>query len=180
MVSSPFKKSRSGKRPSLDHRNISSEQKEVPVAAPPSTHHNSSSSHNRPRAASAASSADTGTGGGILKKHSSYKRKYGTKVEVTQGVYLQGDELEDYCRKRGLCPLCAHTKVRKKAFRLFQKNKWEPITKLNKDGTVYVVYKGFCVKPDCFTLEQAKRLAGDLKGDGKKIKGVLKSGSSSN
>jgi hypothetical protein len=182
MVHSPFKKSRpklAGKRsdhlaPAVTSEKKSSElQIERDELAPP-LHTNSSVAsssagiNNRPRASSTSSA-------GILRKHSAYKRKFGQKVEVTQGVFLEGDELEDYCSKRGLCPLCAHTKVRKRAFKLFKKNKWEPVTKLSKDGTSYVVYKGFCVKPDCFTLEQAKRLAGDVKGDVRKLKGVLKS-----
>ncbi|KAL3921441.1 MAG: hypothetical protein SGILL_002745 [Bacillariaceae sp.] len=154
------------------------------LAPPSQASCTSSSNHQRDFVASsggtamrqrAGSNGASSSGMLLRNKHHSYKRKYGTKVEVTQGVFLEGDDLEDYCRKRGLCPLCATTKVRKKSFKLFKKNKWEPITKLSKDGTVYAVYKGFCVKPDCFTLEQAKRLAGDVKGDGKRPSGILKS-----
>ncbi|KAG7359457.1 hypothetical protein IV203_034555 [Nitzschia inconspicua] len=113
----------------------------------------------------------------ISKRHTSFKRKFGEKVEVAPGISLEGEALEEFCNKRGLCPLCARTRVRKRAFKLFKKNKWEPITQLSKDGTSYLVYKGFCVKPDCFTLEQAKRLSGDLKGDGKWKGGILKTNS---
>lgn len=81
-------------------------------------------------------------------------------VALGTGYTLEGDELEDFCKKRGLCPLCALTRTRKKVFQLFKENKWELITELNKDGS-YQVYKGYCVKPTCFTLEQAKRMAGD-------------------
>ena len=35
------------------------------------------------------------------------------------------------------------------------------LTLLDTDGS-YKVYKGYCVKPHCFTLDQAKRLAGDV------------------
>jgi Leucine Rich repeat len=112
-----------------------------------------------------------------MKKNTSYKQKFGQEVEVVPGVFLEGEALEEFCEKRGLCPLCARTKVRKRVFKLFKKNKWEPLTQISKDGTAYLVYKGFCVKPDCFTLEQAKRLAGDLKGEGKRKNGILKSSS---
>jgi hypothetical protein len=116
----------------------------------------------------------------LKQKQSSYKRKFGQKVEVSHNIFLEGKTLEEYCNKRGLCPLCATTKVRKCVFKLFKKNEWEPITQLTKDGTAYyLVYKGFCVKPDCFTLEQAKRLAGDLKGDGKQKSGILKGSTNS-
>ncbi len=74
---------------------------------------------------------------------------------------LGGDELEQYCQKKGLCPLCAKTRTRKRVFQLFKrKNKWELLTLLDKDGS-YQVYKGYCVKPNCFTLEQAKRMSGE-------------------
>jgi hypothetical protein len=82
------------------------------------------------------------------------------KVKLGTGASLEGDELEDYCKRRGLCPLCAKTRTRKRNFKLFKRNKWELLTVLNKEGA-YKVYKGYCVKPNCFTLHQAKRLAGD-------------------
>jgi hypothetical protein len=96
------------------------------------------------------------------KKYSSFKRRFHTtnQVEVSRGVVLVGEELEDYCKKRGLCPLCAKTKVKRRVFKLFRKNRWEPVTQLNPDGGgSYIVYKGYCVRSNCFTLEQAKRLA---------------------
>lgn len=84
-------------------------------------------------------------------------------VKLGGGLSLEGDELEDYCKRRGLCPLCAKTRTRKRAFRLFGKkrNQWELLTVLDKETGAYQVYKGYCVKPNCFTLDQAKRLAGE-------------------
>lgn len=82
------------------------------------------------------------------------------KVRLKTGVSLEGDALEDYCRTRGLCPLCAATRTRKRIVKIFKKNTWEPLTVTNKAGG-YTVYKGYCVKPDCFTLDQAKQLAGE-------------------
>jgi hypothetical protein len=77
-------------------------------------------------------------------------------------ISLTGEELEEYCNKHGLCPLCAVTQTHKRVFRLTKKNPWLPITSTNKDDGRYVVYKGYCVQPCCFTLEQAKRLLGEI------------------
>ncbi|KAL3925138.1 MAG: hypothetical protein SGILL_000610 [Bacillariaceae sp.] len=94
---------------------------------------------------------------------------------------LSGEELEEYCTKHGLCHLCAQTKTHKRVFRLKKKNQWQPVTlkrkssssSSDKDNAVhsggpgsstcpFVVYKGYCTQPGCFTLEQAKRLLGEI------------------
>ena len=77
-------------------------------------------------------------------------------------VALGGEELEEYCKKHGLCNLCAQTRTHKRVFRLKKKNQWQPLTIKNSDDGEYIVYKGYCVQPGCFTMEQAKRLAGDV------------------
>eukprot|EP00980_Cylindrotheca_fusiformis_P031587 scaffold26597_cov127-Cylindrotheca_fusiformis.AAC.2 len=94
----------------------------------------------------------------VLAKKENLKRSNG--VTIASGHTLVGKELEDFCSQRGLCPLCARTKTQRKIFKLFQRSKWERLTLKDKNGK-YTVYKGFCVKPDCFSLEQAKRMAGD-------------------
>lgn len=90
---------------------------------------------------------------------------------------LGGEELEEYCKKHGLCNLCAQTRTHKRVFRLKKKNQWQPLTvgmKVkngggNKQGggnhQEYIVYKGYCVQPGCFTLEQAQRLLGEIGPD---------------
>ena len=78
---------------------------------------------------------------------------------------MVGEEFENYCRKHGLCNLCAQTKTHKREFKLVKKNQWKPLTVETKDGSGYVVYKGYCVQPGCFTLDQAKRLLGEVGGD---------------
>ena len=70
--------------------------------------------------------------------------------------------MEEYCKKRGLCPLCAKTRTRRRVFKVSKKNVWKPLTVQDLDGD-FIVYKGYCVRPDCFSLEQAKRLAGHMK-----------------
>ena len=132
-------------------------------------------------------------------------------VEVSEGVYLQGKEVEEYCLQRGRCTICAKTKVRRKVVKVFGSNTWEPITavkvprtnsannnanpitnkhteskqrgfrgKRNKKNSStnnnydavkakiesgkddndleYLVYKGYCLREGCYTLDQAKRL----------------------
>eukprot|EP00339_Tiarina_fusa_P021777 CAMPEP_0117079836 /NCGR_PEP_ID=MMETSP0472-20121206/56345_1 /TAXON_ID=693140 ORGANISM="Tiarina fusus, Strain LIS" /NCGR_SAMPLE_ID=MMETSP0472 /ASSEMBLY_ACC=CAM_ASM_000603 /LENGTH=661 /DNA_ID=CAMNT_0004807261 /DNA_START=277 /DNA_END=2260 /DNA_ORIENTATION=+ len=77
-------------------------------------------------------------------------------------IALAGEELEEYCKKHGLCNLCARTRTHKRVFRLVKKNQWQPLTVQNNQDGVYIVYKGYCVQPGCFTLNQAKRLLGEL------------------
>ena len=77
------------------------------------------------------------------------------------GVVLSGKELEEHCRKNGLCHLCAKVRTHKRVFQVINKNKWQPLTVKTRQGD-YSVYKGYCVKPGCFTLDQAKRLLGEL------------------
>lgn len=83
-----------------------------------------------------------------------------TGVTIASGHTLVGEELEDFCSQRGLCPLCARTKTRRKIFKLFKRSNWESLTVTDKNGE-FTVYKGFCVKPACFSLEQAKRMTRD-------------------
>jgi Ran GTPase-activating protein (RanGAP) involved in mRNA processing and transport/O-acetyl-ADP-ribose deacetylase (regulator of RNase III) len=77
------------------------------------------------------------------------------------GVALSGTELEDYCRRHGLCHLCAKVRTHKRVFQVLKTNKWQPITVKTKEGD-YIVYKGYCVKNGCFTMDQAKRLLGEI------------------
>lgn len=79
-----------------------------------------------------------------------------------EDMALGGEELEDYCQKHGLCNLCAQTRTHKRVFRLKKKNQWQPLTVENKDDGEFIVYKGHCVQPGCFTLEQAKRMLGEI------------------
>ena len=89
----------------------------------------------------------------------------GTTRKNEQQLILDGEELEEYCQKHGLCHLCAQTRTHKRVFRLKKKNQWQPMTVENKDDGEYIVYKGYCVQPGCFTLEQAQRLLGEIAPD---------------
>jgi hypothetical protein len=91
---------------------------------------------------------------------------------------LGGEELEEYCKKHGLCNLCAKTRTHKRAFRLKKKNQWQPLTVESKNGE-YIVYRGYCVQPVCFTLDQAKRLLGEIGPTDEEKESSLSSSSSS-
>ena len=111
--------------------------------------------------ATSSKSALSSSGGSFTNRQAAASREPAhAPILDAEGKPLVGRDLEDYCRIRGLCPLCAKTKTRKRVFKLFKKNKWEPITTKNPDGE-FEVYRGYCVKPNCFTLDQAKRLAGE-------------------
>mmetsp|Transcript_9746 Transcript_9746/g.22926 ORF Transcript_9746/g.22926 Transcript_9746/m.22926 type:complete len:1441 (-) Transcript_9746:184-4506(-) len=75
---------------------------------------------------------------------------------------MVGEEFEEYCRKNGLCNLCGTTKTHKREFKLMKKNQWKSLTVESKSDGGFVVYKGYCVQPGCFTLDQARRLLGEI------------------
>lgn len=83
-------------------------------------------------------------------------------------LQMEGDEFETYCENHGLCALCGQTKVKKRGvFKLRKKNQWQPVTVRSKEydngeNDGYIVYKGYCVQPGCFTLHQAQRLLGEI------------------
>mmetsp|Transcript_30227 Transcript_30227/g.46113 ORF Transcript_30227/g.46113 Transcript_30227/m.46113 type:complete len:835 (+) Transcript_30227:64-2568(+) len=81
-----------------------------------------------------------------------------------QGSILTGDALEKYTRKRGLCHICASVVTHlpcNSRFHILTKRRWEPLTVPTDDGGAYLVYKGFCMQPTCYTLKQARQLLGE-------------------
>lgn len=75
---------------------------------------------------------------------------------------MVGEEFEEYCRKNGLCNLCGTTKTHKREFKIIKKNQWKSLTVESKSDGGFLVYKGYCVQPGCFTLDQARRLMGEI------------------
>jgi len=47
-------------------------------------------------------------------------------------------------------------------FKLKKKNQWQPLTERSKDSGDYIVYRGYCIQSECFTLDQAKILLGEI------------------
>lgn len=89
--------------------------------------------------------------------------EYYFEPHKNEHLTLGGEELEEYCKKHGLCHLCAQTRTHRRLFRLKKKNQWQPLT-VGNNGE-YIVYKGYCVQPGCFTMEQAQRLLGEIGPD---------------
>ncbi|KAL3921410.1 MAG: hypothetical protein SGILL_002760 [Bacillariaceae sp.] len=102
------------------------------------------------------------------------------------GVVLSGKDLVDYARRRGLCQLCGRTQTHRRSKNLFKKlkNQWQPLTIEQDDDDIYnnnndesnsymtsrtngngnqqyLVYKGYCLQPTCYTLEEAKHELGE-------------------
>eukprot|EP00544_Gedaniella_sp_CCMP2646_P003457 CAMPEP_0202490704 /NCGR_PEP_ID=MMETSP1361-20130828/8028_1 /ASSEMBLY_ACC=CAM_ASM_000849 /TAXON_ID=210615 /ORGANISM="Staurosira complex sp., Strain CCMP2646" /LENGTH=91 /DNA_ID=CAMNT_0049120643 /DNA_START=72 /DNA_END=343 /DNA_ORIENTATION=+ len=79
----------------------------------------------------------------------------GRKVMINGKMY-EGEELEEYCDKYGLCPLCGETKVKRKKAGLFSSIYWEQIEiQTNRRGDIEV-YKGYHISPKCYSMSQAK------------------------
>jgi hypothetical protein len=80
------------------------------------------------------------------------------------GMVLSGEELEEYCKSHGLCRRCAKVRTHRRVLKLFGRGeKWEPLTLHDEETGEYTVYRGFCLKPTCFTVGQAKRLLGETR-----------------
>jgi hypothetical protein len=78
------------------------------------------------------------------------------------GKVLSGEEFEEYCRDHGLCKRCARARTHRRILKLFGKGKkWEPMTLHDELTGEYLVYKGYCLQPTCYTFGQAKRLLGE-------------------
>ena len=77
------------------------------------------------------------------------------------GMVLTGEDLERYSKRRGLCHICARVQTHKRVGKLLKRNQWEPVTLVNEDTGGYQIYKGYCIQPTCYTLEQAKELLGE-------------------
>lgn len=75
-----------------------------------------------------------------------------------------GRELDQYAKARGLCRLCGQTQTHKRAGRFLKKmrNSWAPLTVRDKATGDYQVYKGFCIQPTCYSLDQARRKLGEI------------------
>ena len=93
-------------------------------------------------------------------------------VKKIGGMVLAGEAYEEYCRDHGLCRKCGEVRTHRRAIKLFGKGKkWEPLTTHHLMTGEYTVYKGYCLKPGCYSMGQAKRmLAGDRRAKSRKQK----------
>jgi len=83
-------------------------------------------------------------------------------MPTDQGRVLVGKEREDYAEKNGLCRRCCETQVCVRAKKAKILRKWVP-KQLEKDqsGTL-IIYKGYCLLPTCYSLEEAKIELGEI------------------
>lgn len=74
-----------------------------------------------------------------------------------------GKQLDEYARARGLCRLCGQTQTHRKAGRFLKKlrGRWQPITVEDEASGTYLVYKGYCIQPTCYSLDDAKTTLGE-------------------
>ena len=75
------------------------------------------------------------------------------------GAFLQGENFQTYARKNGLCDICGKFQTHEKHGRIFKKV-FTPLTVKNDKGE-YQVYKGMCIQPTCYTLDEAKQRLGE-------------------
>lgn len=92
---------------------------------------------------------------------------------LVDGKLLSGDALREYAQLKGMCPICVQTvtkrRVRKKFGRLRSGLEWEPLTATDDVAGNYTVYKGYCLQPTCWTLEEVQVKLGE-KSAGKQKK----------
>jgi len=128
--------------------NVSMRQEPPPHHAPiPNTSSTTSHSHSAPMLARNASTIQPG--------HS----------VLVEGKLLQGEKLLEYARQKGLCPKCVqhvtHKRVRKRLGMLRYSFEWLPLTVTDEQAGNYTVYKGYCLQPTCYTLEEAQIKLGE-------------------
>jgi len=77
------------------------------------------------------------------------------------GLVLTGKDLEQYTKRKGLCRKCARVATHKRAGKLWNRSKFYPLTVKRENGEGYLVYKGYCIQPTCYTLDEAMELLGE-------------------
>ena len=81
------------------------------------------------------------------------------------GKLLSGTELLDYAKHKGLCSKCVqhttHKRIKKRLGILRSEADWVPLTVKDKEAGNYIVYKGYCLQPTCWTLAEAKSMLGE-------------------
>ena len=105
--------------------------------------------------------------GSTLGQHYQHHVTHGQRGHsvLVEGKLLQGEALLEYAQQKGLCPKCVqhvtHKRVRKKVGMLRYTFEWIPLTCTDEQAGNYTVYKGYCLQPTCFTLEEAQNLLGE-------------------
>jgi hypothetical protein len=83
---------------------------------------------------------------------------------LVDGKLLSGDVLLELARNKGLCHKCLQTVTHRRIRKKFGiSREWEPITVTDTVEGNFTVYKGFCLQPTCWTLEEAQIVLGEKK-----------------
>ena len=86
---------------------------------------------------------------------------------IVNGTLLEGASFQKYVKRHGLCDICGEYQTHEKHGRFLNKV-LIPLTRRNEQGS-YKVYKGFCIQPTCYTLEQAQRDLGEIPSKPKRV-----------
>ena len=62
--------------------------------------------------------------------------------------------------RTGMCDMCGIHQTYKRT-RSFPATKWKPLLTVKDSADRFIVYKGFCLGPDCCTYGQAKEILGE-------------------
>lgn len=88
-----------------------------------------------------------------------------TPSVLVEGKLLQGEALLEYAQQKGLCTKCVqhvtHTRARKRLGMLRNAAEWIPLTLKDELEGNYTVYKGYCLQPTCWTLQQVQEILGE-------------------
>lgn len=89
---------------------------------------------------------------------------HGSTVLV-EGKLLSGNALLEYAQQKGLCSKCVqhvtHKRARKRLGMLRYAAEWVPLTMKDDQEGNFTVYKGYCLQPTCWTLQEVQVILGE-------------------
>ena len=84
---------------------------------------------------------------------------------LVEGKLLSGDTLLEYAQQKGLCKKCVqhvtHKRERKRLGMLRYTAEWVPLTVTDDLEGNFTVYKGYCLQPTCWTLQEVQEMLGE-------------------
>jgi hypothetical protein len=84
---------------------------------------------------------------------------------LVEGKLLSGDALLEFAQQKGLCTKCVqhvtHKRARKRLGMLRYTSEWVPLTITDDQEGNYTVYKGYCLQPTCWTLQEVQVMLGE-------------------
>lgn len=84
---------------------------------------------------------------------------------LVEGKLLSGDALSEYAQQKGLCSKClqhvTHKRERKRVGMLRLVYEWVALTVTDDQEGNYTVYKGYCLQPTCWTLQEVQTILGE-------------------